>query len=81
MINDYEVRSMISIPGSLSFAKLAMVSSAPEKSAGDARYASQDPFTHSLIDWLPHTISTPKAIRSALFLRRRSMYGYVAIYT
>ena len=35
---------MISIPGSLSFAKLVMMSSAPVKSAGDARYASQDPF-------------------------------------
>ena len=30
--------------GSLSFAKLVMMSSAPVKSAGDARYASQDPF-------------------------------------
>ena len=28
---------MISIPGSLSFAKLVMMSSAPAKSAGDAR--------------------------------------------
>ena len=27
----------------LSFAKLVMMSSAPAKSAGDARYASQDP--------------------------------------
>ena len=35
---------MILIPGSLSFAKLAMMSSAPAKSAGDARYVSQDPF-------------------------------------
>ena len=38
------VRSMIPIPGSLSFAKLVMMSSAPVKSAGDTRYASQDPF-------------------------------------
>ena len=37
---------MISIPGSLSFAKLVMMSSAPAKSTGDARYASQDPFIH-----------------------------------
>ena len=37
---------MISIPGSLSFAKLVMMSSAPAKSAGDARYMSQDPFIH-----------------------------------
>ena len=34
---------MISIPASLSFAKLVMMLSAPAKSAGDARYASQDP--------------------------------------
>ena len=47
---------MISIPGSLSFAKLVMMSSAPAKSAGDARYASQDPFIHSLIDRLSQTI-------------------------
>ena len=32
-------------PGPLSFAKLVMMSSAPAKSAGDARYASQDPFS------------------------------------
>ena len=36
---------MISNPGSLSSAKLVMMSSAPAKSAGEiARYASQDPF-------------------------------------
>ena len=35
---------MISIPGSLSFAKLVMMSSAPVKSAGDARYAFHEPF-------------------------------------
>ena len=35
---------MISIPGSLSFAKLVMMSSTPAKSAEYARYASQDPF-------------------------------------
>ena len=40
---------MISIPGSLSFAKLVMMSSAPAKSSGDARYASQDPLIHLLI--------------------------------
>ena len=34
--------------GSLSFAKLVMMSSAPANSAGDARYAFQDPF----IGWL-----------------------------
>ena len=42
---DEEVCSMISIPGSLSFAKLVMMSAAAAKSAGDARYASQDPFS------------------------------------
>ena len=55
-----------------------MRSSAPAKSAGDARYASQDPF----IRWLSHTISTPNAISSAFFLRRTQliiipMYNYV----
>ena len=30
-------------PGSLSFAKLVMMSSAPAKPVGDARYASQEP--------------------------------------
>ena len=35
---------MISIPGFLFFAKLVMMSSAHARSAGDARYASQDPF-------------------------------------
>ena len=38
---------MPTIPGSLSFAKLVMMSSAPAKSAGDARYVSQDPFIQS----------------------------------
>ena len=55
-------------PGSLSFAKLVMMSSAPAKSTGDARYASQDPFIQST---LFHTISTPICIRnvfSSLFL-------------
>ena len=55
---------MISIPGSLSFAKLVMMSSAPAKSTGDARYASQDPFIQST---LSHAISTPNVIRSAFF--------------
>ena len=32
------------LTGSLSFTKLVIVSSAPAKSAGDATYASQDPF-------------------------------------
>ena len=57
-------------PGSLSFAKLVIMSSAPAKSAGDARYASQDPFIHSL----SHTILTPICIRSAFFLRRMQLY-------
>ena len=39
---------MISIPGSLSFAKLVMMSSASAKSAGDARYAC--PKIHSFVD-------------------------------
>ena len=52
---------------SLSFAKLVMMSFTPAKSAGDARYASQDPFIQST---LPHTIPTPICIRNAFFLRR-----------
>ena len=52
---------------SLLFAKLVMMSSAPAKSAGDARYASQDPFIQST---LSHTISTPICIRSAFFVRK-----------
>ena len=54
-------------PGSLSFAKLLMMSSIPVKSAVNARYASQDPFVQST---LFHTISTPICISSAFFLRR-----------
>ena len=38
---------MISIPGSFSFAKLVMMSSAVTRSAGDASYAFQDPVNHS----------------------------------
>ena len=48
-------------PGSLSFAKLVTMSSAPAKSAGDARYAFQ--FIQST---LSHTISSPICIRSVL---------------
>ena len=44
---------MISFPGSLSFAKLVMMPSAPAKSAGDTRYAFQDPFIQC------HIILTP----------------------
>ena len=55
---------------SLSFAKLVMMSSAPAKSARDARYASQDPFIHRT---LSHIISTPICIRSAFFLRRTQL--------
>ena len=38
-------------PGFLSFAKLVMMSSTPAKSAGDARYSSQDPFFRWWIDY------------------------------
>ena len=44
-----------------------MTSAAPEKSAGDARYASQDP---SIQSKLSYTISTPICFRGASFLRR-----------
>ena len=49
---------MISTPGSLSFAKLVMMSSAPAKSAGGARYASQDPFIHSVINVVPYNLDS-----------------------
>ena len=58
---------MIMIPGSLSFAKLVMMSSAAAKSAGDARYTSLDPIIQST---LSHTITTPICIRSVFFLRQ-----------
>ena len=51
-------------PGSLSLAKLMMMSSAPAKSAEDVKYASKDPFIQST---LFHTISTPICIWSAFF--------------
>ena len=54
-------------PGSLSFTKLVMMSSAPVKSARDARYASQDPFMQSM---LSHTIATPICISNVFILRR-----------
>ena len=57
-------------PSLFSFANLVMMSSAPAKSEGDARYASQDPFIQLT---LSHTISTPNCIRSALFLRRTQL--------
>ena len=54
-------------PQSLSFAKLLMMSSAPAKSEGDARYTQHDPFIQST---LTHTISTPICIRNTFLLRR-----------
>ena len=66
LIKDYGVRSMISIPGSLSF----VMSFAPAKtSAGDARCASQDPLTHDK----SHKISTQTRIMSAFFLHRTQL--------
>ena len=61
---------MISIPGSLSFAKVVMMSSATAKSAGDARYAPHDPFVQST---LSHTILTSICIRSAFLLRQTQL--------
>ena len=46
IIKDEGACLMILIQGSLSFAKLVIMSSAPAKSVGDARYTSQDPFIH-----------------------------------
>ena len=63
--------------GSLLFAKLVMVSSAPAKSAEDARYTSQDPFIHLLIDRLSHAISTPNTIKSAFFLHQMQLNIFI----
>ena len=54
---------------SLSFAKLVMMSSTPAKSAGDARYAFQDPFIQTT---LSHTISTPICIGVRSFYVERN---------
>ena len=64
------------LPGSLSFAKLVTMSSAPAKSAGDARYACQDPFIQSTMS---HTISTPICIRSAFFLHVRRTQLHIVV--
>ena len=56
IIKDKGVRSMISIPVCPSFSKSVMTSSAPAKSAGDARYTSQDPF-HS-INVVPYNLDS-----------------------
>ena len=57
---------MISIPGSPSFSKLVMMSSAPAKSAGDARYTSQDPFI------VPYNLDSKRFCHStAMFSLRR----------
>ena len=74
IIKDKGVCSMS--PGSLSFAKLVMMSSAPAKSSGDARYVSQDPFIQSTMS---HTISTPICIRSAFFLHVRPTQLHVVV--
>ena len=58
---------MASILGSLSFAKLVMMSSAPAKFGRGTRYVSQDPFIHGNQRWLSHTIFTLICIRSAFF--------------
>ena len=52
---------MISIPGSSTSAKLVMTSSAPAKSAGDARYASQDPYNLDSNLYLECVLSTSNA--------------------
>ena len=59
---------MILIPGSLSFAKLVMMSSSPEKFAGGGGGGMPDAYTK--IHSLSHTILTPICIRStcAFFL-------------
>ena len=62
---------MTSVLGSLSFAKLVMMSSAPAKfcrGGGGTRYVSQEPFIHGNQHWLPHTILSPIGIRSEFVL-------------
>ena len=67
---------MISIPGSLSFAKLVMMSSVPAKSAGDARYAFQDSFIHSLIDCpIQSRFQTQLGVRS-FYVERNNRITY-----
>ena len=61
---------MILIPGSLSFAKLVMISSAPAKSVG-GRQIRIPRSIHSR-SMLSHTILTPICIRSAFFLVERN---------
>ena len=64
-MKDYGVRSMISFPGSLSFAQWVMMSSAPAKSAGVSRSI------HSRQSTLFHTnVDSNHGIRGAFFLRR-----------
>ena len=61
---------MISIPGSLSFAKLVMMSFAPAKSAG---MPDTGPKIRSFRQsTLSHTISTPIFIRSTFFYVERN---------
>ena len=59
-------------PGSLSFAKLVMMSSALAKSAGDARYASQDPFIHCPIQ---SRLQSVLEVRS-LYVERNGLNSY-----
>ena len=57
---------MISIPESLSFAKLVMMSFAPAKSAGGAKNASQDPFIQSPLSCFKkaaHSVPKTSAIK------------------
>ena len=61
------MRLMLSIPGSLFFAKMVMTSSAPAKSAREL--PNTHPKIHSFIDRMSHTILTPFCIRSVFFLR------------
>ena len=65
------MRSIISIPGSLSFAKLVMTSSASIKSAGNARYASQDPVI------VPYNLDSKRSwLGRKLFCSIRSEYSF-----
>ena len=60
-------------PGPLSFAKLVMMSSARAKSAGDARYASQDPFIQSERYPIQSRLQSVLEVRS-FFIARNELF-------
>ena len=63
-------------PGSLSFAKLVMMSSAPVRSVGDATYISQDPLIQSTFS---HRISTQSVLGVRSFYVER-IYLFISVF-